>query len=285
MMSMETSKITLDIGMAHQMLQLKLSNDASSSPENESCIMMITAQPASGSRWNPTAEQVTILKELYRGGMRTPTAEQIQQISSQLKRYGKIEGKNVFYWFQNHKARERQKRRRYTIITDMLQQKPESDNWRREEAEDSPSSSQFGSPLCGNIELDAPDNSSVIYASKTGSRNGTNRSLQGRFSQQFHYNTCHMQLDKNDPREEGEDDRDQMETLQLFPVQGQAGSVKSEKENCSSCSGNDNDYCSSDNISYSENNSGIRDPLELCLSSCVNETNNNSIMWDFFAGH
>jgi len=42
------------------------------------------------SRWNPTPEQIT----------------------AQLRRYGKIEGKNVFYWFQNHKARERQKRRR-----------------------------------------------------------------------------------------------------------------------------------------------------------------------------
>ncbi|CAN1274206.1 WUSCHEL-related homeobox 4 [Linum perenne] len=49
---------------------------------------------------------------LYRGGMRTPNALQIEQITSQLSRYGKIEGKNVFYWFQNHKARERQKLKR-----------------------------------------------------------------------------------------------------------------------------------------------------------------------------
>nr|ALN42230.1 WUSCHEL homeobox protein WOX5 [Pinus pinaster]ALN42234.1 WUSCHEL homeobox protein WOX5 [Pinus pinaster] len=284
MISMETSRKTLDIGMAHHMLQLKLSNDSSSSAENESCIAMITSQPASGSRWNPTAEQVALLKELYRSGMRTPTAEQIQQISSQLKRYGKIEGKNVFYWFQNHKARERQKRRRYTIITDMLCQKPESDNWRRE-VQDSASSSQFSSPLCGNIEVDAPDNSSALYALKKGYRNATNRSLRGRLSQQFHCNTCHIQVDNSDPREEGEDDHDQLETLQLFPVQCQGGNIKSEQENCGSWLANDNDYCSSDNISYSENNPGIGDPLELCLSSCVNETNNNSIMWDFLGGH
>ena len=30
--------------------------------------------------------------------------EQIQRISARLRQYGKIEGKNVFYWFQNHKA-------------------------------------------------------------------------------------------------------------------------------------------------------------------------------------
>ncbi|KAL1202726.1 WUSCHEL-related homeobox 1 [Cardamine amara subsp. amara] len=64
------------------------------------------------SRWNPTPDQLRVLEELYRQGTRTPSADHIQQITAQLRRYGKIEGKNVFYWFQNHKARERQKRRR-----------------------------------------------------------------------------------------------------------------------------------------------------------------------------
>ncbi|XP_077217506.1 homeodomain-like superfamily protein isoform X2 [Tasmannia lanceolata] len=64
------------------------------------------------TRWCPTPEQLMILEEMYRGGIRTPKASQIQQITSHLSFYGKIEGKNVFYWFQNHKARERQKLRR-----------------------------------------------------------------------------------------------------------------------------------------------------------------------------
>ncbi|GLT55489.1 hypothetical protein SLA2020_286060 [Shorea laevis] len=67
---------------------------------------------ASCSRWNPTKEQLMALEELYRRGTRTPTPDQIQQIAAYLAQFGKIEGKNVFYWFQNHKARERQKRRR-----------------------------------------------------------------------------------------------------------------------------------------------------------------------------
>ncbi|KAF7817483.1 WUSCHEL-related homeobox 4-like [Senna tora] len=67
---------------------------------------------AGGSRWNPTQEQIGILEMLYRGGMRTPNAQQIEHITAQLGKYGKIEGKNVFYWFQNHKARERQKHKR-----------------------------------------------------------------------------------------------------------------------------------------------------------------------------
>ncbi|XP_019191732.1 PREDICTED: WUSCHEL-related homeobox 7-like [Ipomoea nil] len=69
-------------------------------------------------RWNPTTEQVKLLTDLFSAGLRTPTTDQIQKISSELSFYGKIESKNVFYWFQNHKARERQKRRRKVSVDD-----------------------------------------------------------------------------------------------------------------------------------------------------------------------
>ncbi|MBA0678701.1 hypothetical protein Goari_020026 [Gossypium aridum] len=78
--------------------------------------------PAGSSRWCPTPEQVMILEEMYRSGVKTPNATQIQQITSHLSFYGKIEGKNVFYWFQNHKARERQKLRRKLTKQLQLQQ-------------------------------------------------------------------------------------------------------------------------------------------------------------------
>ncbi|CAA0841096.1 WUSCHEL-related homeobox 2 [Striga hermonthica] len=54
-----------------------------------------------GSRWNPTKEQIEMLESLYKQGVRTPTAEQIQQITARLREYGHIEGKNVFYcpWY------------------------------------------------------------------------------------------------------------------------------------------------------------------------------------------
>ncbi|XP_047320952.1 WUSCHEL-related homeobox 3 [Impatiens glandulifera] len=68
--------------------------------------------PTTSTRWCPTPEQLMILEEMYKGGMRTPNASQIQQITAHLSYYGKIEGKNVFYWFQNHKARDRQKLRK-----------------------------------------------------------------------------------------------------------------------------------------------------------------------------
>ncbi|KAL6200055.1 hypothetical protein ACLB2K_029837 [Fragaria x ananassa] len=71
-----------------------------------------SSSSASSSRWCPTPEQLMILEEMYRAGVRTPNASQIQHITTQVSYYGKIEGKNVFYWFQNHKARDRQKLRR-----------------------------------------------------------------------------------------------------------------------------------------------------------------------------
>nr|AAP37131.1 WOX2 protein [Arabidopsis thaliana] len=71
----------------------------------------VNAGTASSSRWNPTKDQITLLENLYKEGIRTPSADQIQQITGRLRAYGHIEGKNVFYWFQNHKARQRQKQK------------------------------------------------------------------------------------------------------------------------------------------------------------------------------
>ncbi|KAG2264555.1 hypothetical protein Bca52824_071634 [Brassica carinata] len=64
------------------------------------------SQTAAPSRWTPTPEQITTLVEVYR--RETRTTEQIQQIASKLRKYGRIESKNVFYWFQDHKAIERE---------------------------------------------------------------------------------------------------------------------------------------------------------------------------------
>ena len=85
--------------------QQALNKDGGSGKGGHLCRPSIT-------RWTPTTDQIRILKDLYyNNGVRSPSAEQIQRISARLRKYGKIEGKNVFYWFQNHKARERQKKR------------------------------------------------------------------------------------------------------------------------------------------------------------------------------
>ncbi|PRQ55132.1 putative transcription factor Homobox-WOX family [Rosa chinensis] len=81
------------------------SNKAAGSSANMLC-------KKSSTRWIPTTDQIRILKELfYNKGVRSPTIEHIQRICLQQKWYSKIEGKNVFYWFTNQRAREKQKKR------------------------------------------------------------------------------------------------------------------------------------------------------------------------------
>lgn len=61
------------------------------------------------TRWSLTPEQLMILQEMYRKGLTNPNAAQLQRVTDHLSFFGKIETKNVFYWFQNHKAREKKK--------------------------------------------------------------------------------------------------------------------------------------------------------------------------------
>nr|ATY46638.1 WUSCHEL-related homeobox 5 [Cunninghamia lanceolata] len=286
------------LGMAHHILHLKLSNENDShhcqtshevEDHGNDVMNMITAQSSSGSRWNPTADQVTILKELYRSGMRTPTAEQIQQISSQLRRYGKIEGKNVFYWFQNHKARERQKRRR---CNNNMLQKPatDSDTWIPEDDDSSPQ-------LYGTIACRDSHNSRPLYAKEVetsqGYRDGISKWVHG-FGQGFQYNPHMNNINKSSrvdenritfgfatsgsdlnstgasskhtgfiiEEKEGSCAGYEPETLQLFPLQYEGKCHdKPAQQYCNNCNNNcsswlheDNDYCS------------MKDPLDLSLS-------------------
>lgn len=94
--------------LQQQQQQQNINEDSSSSTSSKSSFLC----RQSTTRWIPTTDQIRILKDLYyNNGVRSPSGEQIQRISARLRQYGKIEGKNVFYWFQNHKARERQKKK------------------------------------------------------------------------------------------------------------------------------------------------------------------------------
>ncbi|KAG8388030.1 hypothetical protein BUALT_Bualt02G0082800 [Buddleja alternifolia] len=119
------------------------------------------------SRWNPTPEQLQTLEELYRRGTRTPSADQIQHITSQLRRYGKIEGKNVFYWFQNHKARERQKRRRRleSLSDEQLNQNSYTGNGEKIRESAGPNRTVHEVEQTKNWA--SPTNSSTVAAEKT----------------------------------------------------------------------------------------------------------------------
>ncbi|XP_024178484.1 protein WUSCHEL-like [Rosa chinensis] len=80
----------------------------------------------SNTRWLPTRDQIRILKELYDDkGVKSPTVEQVQRITLQLKWYGEIENKNVFYWFQNQRAREKLKNNKLTSDVQVPKQRSE----------------------------------------------------------------------------------------------------------------------------------------------------------------
>ncbi|KAL6177246.1 hypothetical protein ACLB2K_048772 [Fragaria x ananassa] len=121
----------------HHMVRGTSTSEQGRSSSGSFCIdkQIEAAAPLRRSRWTPTPEQVMALKEMYRCGLKTPTAKQIQQVTVKLRNFGRIEGKNVFYWFQNHRARERQKRRRQLMSmyksTDSKQQQTFTNNTTR----------------------------------------------------------------------------------------------------------------------------------------------------------
>ncbi|WOL15193.1 WUSCHEL-related homeobox 4-like [Canna indica] len=93
---------------------------------------LMQMQPG-GTRWNPMPEQIKLLEALYQGGMRTPNPVQIERITAELGKYGRIEGKNVFYWFQNHKARERQKQKRSAALLALAANNDSLSSFKKEE--------------------------------------------------------------------------------------------------------------------------------------------------------
>ncbi|XP_024190083.1 protein WUSCHEL-like [Rosa chinensis] len=78
----------------------------------------------SNTRWLPTRDHIRILKELYDDkGVKSPTVEQVQRITLQLKWYRQIENKNVFYWFQNQRAQEKLKNNKLTLNVQVPKQR------------------------------------------------------------------------------------------------------------------------------------------------------------------
>ncbi|XP_073291105.1 uncharacterized protein [Primulina huaijiensis] len=164
-----------------------------------------------GSRWNPTKEQINILESMYRQGLRTPSAEQIQQITARLRAFGHIEGKNVFYWFQNHKARQRQK------------QKQESFAYFNRFLHANPLFPHYQNVICGPCYIPPPQNESGFLPQcpkvAVPTSAGMKRRLSNPTSQPFHH-----------PRSRNEDyylypistpknsKTHNQETLDLFPV-------------------------------------------------------------------
>lgn len=255
----------------------------------------------SSTRWTPTTDQIRILKDLYyNNGVRSPSAEQIQRISARLRQYGKIEGKNVFYWFQNHKARERQKKRFTTTDNHNIpmQQRGVVSNascWKPDNHDtnllpkyphmispagtSSPSSSssagvfavgQMGSIGYGSITMEKSFRDCSISANCNGS-----------ISNKFGwvgvdpYSPSYAVYDKICLADETLDDEleeeqaTEIETLPLFPMHGENISGF-----CSIKPGSDG-YCSGW-YGSDDNKSGSRTSLELTLNSYFGQSPNST---------
>ncbi|KAJ8440237.1 hypothetical protein Cgig2_024002 [Carnegiea gigantea] len=119
--------------------------------------------PVASTRWCPTAEQIMILEEMYRGGIRTPNAAQIQQITAHLSLYGKIEGKNVFYWFQNHKARDRQKLRKRLLGKQLHLQQPQPQQQQQQKQTTLPNNISIVDELSGNFQQHPPNYRNFLH--------------------------------------------------------------------------------------------------------------------------
>ena len=66
--------------------------------------------PVAKTRWHPKPDQIQILEAIVNSGMVNPPREEIKRIRGQLEEFGHVEDVNVFYWFQNRKARVKRKR-------------------------------------------------------------------------------------------------------------------------------------------------------------------------------
>src|SRR6516165_3172987 len=59
-------------------------------------------------RWKPEEAQLRILEEAFRNnGGHSPSIEQILLLTTQLQQYGEVEARNIFFWFENRRRKER----------------------------------------------------------------------------------------------------------------------------------------------------------------------------------
>ncbi|KAE8662883.1 2-oxoglutarate and Fe(II)-dependent oxygenase superfamily protein isoform 1 [Hibiscus syriacus] len=207
----------------------------------------------SSTRWTPTTEQIRILKELYyNNGVRSPSADQIQRISARLRQYGKIEGKNVFYWFQNHKARERQKKRFNTTTSDhhVPMQRPNI-------AANGNNNNKYPIPT---ITPGYSSSNGVLTVGQIGNY-GYGSSSGGATSYAF-FDKKRFMGEEEDDDEEGV--APHIETLPLFPMHGEdhinafCSNLKPQSDSCYSAN-----WYRSDEGGYT----GARASLELSLNS------------------
>ena len=85
-------------------------SNANSTSSNSGACEVIAASSVMRPRWCPTTEQIKILEAVFESGTTTPSRDMIVEIAECLKQFGHIVEANVFYWFQNRKARAKRRR-------------------------------------------------------------------------------------------------------------------------------------------------------------------------------
>lgn len=202
-------------------------------------------------RWNPTAEQVKVLTELFRAGLRTPSTEQIQRISTHLSAFGKVESKNVFYWFQNHKARERhhhKKRRRGASSSS-----PDSGSGRGSNEEDGrgAASQSHDADADADLVLQPPE-------SKREARS---------YGHHHRLVTCYVRdvVEQHEASPSWERPTREVETLELFPLKSYGDLEAAEKVRSYVRGSATSEQCRE--LSFFDVSAGRDPPLELRLCS------------------
>ncbi|XP_045821845.1 WUSCHEL-related homeobox 8-like [Trifolium pratense] len=104
-----------------------------------------TSQPPR-PRWTPRPQQVQILEDIFNSGMMSPPKEEIKKIRERLLEYGPVGHVNVFYWFQNRKARK------------LKQTKPKNMNPRKRKSKKTQNASSSSSPHASSNEIVVPNN-------------------------------------------------------------------------------------------------------------------------------
>ena len=63
-------------------------------------------------RWKPNENQKRILHSIFMSGVRNPPVDQVHRIAAELRRHGAVEGKNVYFWFQNAAQKDKLEKQR-----------------------------------------------------------------------------------------------------------------------------------------------------------------------------
>ncbi|KAH9307802.1 hypothetical protein KI387_035713, partial [Taxus chinensis] len=70
------------------------------------------------TRWHPKKEQIHVLQGVFDSGVTNPSPHEISRITTELQQFGQLRKSNVYYWFQNRKAKTKKKQRNLNPVNE-----------------------------------------------------------------------------------------------------------------------------------------------------------------------